>query len=170
MKPFLHEFPLTDARLKFPCRPNSADCNQCRVEGQRVICTRPGQMKIYLYHGARYGPHPVQLSFGLGTNASVVRKPLCLLCRATGRWSTLPAPWVKTPTTKEEASWVIPGPRMFQFDIKVLDQFEIRAAKLSCCGKNGSFNPGFRCHATLVARVCALPEPQSELQLPLHTE
>ena len=151
MMPFLHEFLLTDARLKFPRRPNSADCNQCRVEGQRVICARPGQMKIYLYHGARYGPHPVQLSFGLGTNASVVRKPLCLLLRATGHWSTLSAPWVKTPT-KEEASWVIPRPRMFKCGIKVPNQF--KAAKLSCCGNNRRFNRVFsRSQATLVASV-----------------
>ena len=53
-----------------------ADHNQCR---DNAICVSPGPMKIYLHHGqgARYGPHPGQLSFG--DKCQCGTKPLCSL-------------------------------------------------------------------------------------------
>ena len=44
---------------------------------------------------------------------------------------------------------------------KLPNQLEIEAAELSCCGKNGSFDPGFRSHATLVA--AAAPDARANL-------
>ena len=41
LKPFLHEFLLMGR--KFPSPHHSADCNQCRGEGQRAICVRPNE-------------------------------------------------------------------------------------------------------------------------------
>ena len=95
-------------------------------------------MRIYLYHRARYGQHPVQLSFGRGTNAKcLVRKPLCLLCATA--CSTLTALWVKTPLKRKPVGLFRDQGclNVALYSSPLPNQFEIGAAELSCCGKNG---------------------------------